>query len=287
MTRYGFRLHHLVIALCPLALACASNPAESDVETAASVRQAIDAAAIGVHRRPENVARNVYRHPVETLTFFGLDEDMTVLEALPGGLWYGEIIAPVVRERGQYIAASYDASLPDQPEYRARLQAMMEKRFAEEKQIFGDARIVKLAPPDSLDLGEPGSVDMVLTFRNTHGWVREGTAEEVFAAFYDVLRPGGVLGVVQHRAGPKSNPDPEAFIGYLAEDRVIALAEGAGFELEARSEINANPRDTADHPRGVWTLPPSLALGDEDREKYLAIGESDRMTLRFRKPSGS
>jgi predicted methyltransferase len=270
-----------ILIFLSLATAC-TTPA---VDSGAS--QAIADAAVASHRSPENIARNASRNPVETLVFFGLEEDMTVLEALPGGLWYGEIIAPVVRERGAYIAASYDASLPDQPEYRARQTAAIQERFAAEVDVFGGARIAKLSAPESVDLGEPGSVDMVLTFRNMHGWVRGGAADQVLAAFYEVLKPGGTLGIVQHRAGPETNPDPEAFIGYLDENRVIEMVEAAGFELEARSEINANPKDTADYPKGVWTLPPTLMLGDEDRDRYVAIGESDRMTLRFRKPADS
>lgn len=262
----------------------ADDPADSPELSAALDRAALAALVIGPQRSPAHIARNTARHPLATLEFFGLERDMTVLEALPGGLWYGEIIAPYVREEGQYIAASYDVTLPGRPDYQARLHEAMVARFAAEPETFGDAQIATLSPPQSVDLGPPGSVDMVLTFRNTHGWVRDGVEDEVLAAFYEVLKPGGVLGIVQHRAGPRS--DPEAFIGYLPEDRVIAAAEAAGFELEARSEINANPRDTADHPKGVWTLPPSLRLGEEDRERYEAIGESDRMTLRFRKPEG-
>jgi len=260
----------------------AEDPATSPELSKALDRAALAALVIGPQRSPEHIARNAARHPLATLEFFGLQRDMTVLEALPGGLWYGEIIAPYVREEGQYIAGSYDITLPDRPDYQVRLHEAMAARFESEPEIFGGARIAKLSPPDSVDLGPPRSVDRVLTFRNMHGWVRDGVADEVLDAFFAVLKPGGVLGVVQHRAGPRS--DPEKFIGYLPEDRVIAMAEAAGFELEARSEINANPRDTADHPGGVWTLPPSLRFGDEDREKYEAIGESDRMTLRFRKP---
>jgi predicted methyltransferase len=259
------------------------DSAASSPETVAALdRAALAALVIGPQRSPEHIARNAARHPLATLEFFGLERDMTVLEALPGGLWYGEIIAPYVREKGQYIAASYDVTLPDRPDYQLRLHEAMVERFESEPETFGGARIAKLSAPESVDLGPPRSVDMVLTFRNMHGWVRDGVEDEVLAAFYEVLKPGGVLGIVQHRAGPRS--DPEKFIGYLPEERVIAMAEAAGFELEARSEINANPRDTADYPGGVWTLPPSLRLGDEDRERYEAIGESDRMTLRFRKP---
>lgn len=258
------------------------NPAISPELSPALDRAALAALVIGPQRSPEHIARNAARHPLATLEFFGLERDMTVLEALPGGLWYAEIISPYVREEGQYIAASYDITLPDRPDYQIRLHEAMVARFESEPRTFGGARIAKLSPPDSVDLGPPGSVDLVLTFRNMHGWVRDGVEDEVLSAFYEVLKPGGVLGIVQHRAGPRS--DPEKFIGYLPEDRVIAMAEAAGFELEARSEINANPKDPADHPGGVWTLPPSLRLGDEDRERYEAIGESDRMTLRFRKP---
>lgn len=259
-----------------------ADPVTSPELSAALDRAALAALVIGPQRSPEHISRNTARHPLATLELFGLEPDMTVLEALPGGLWYAEIIAPYVREEGQYIAASYDVTLPDRPDYQIRLHDAMVERFAAEPETFGGARIAKLSPPGSVDLGSPGSVDLVLTFRNMHGWVRDGVEDEVLAAFYEVLKPGGVLGIVQHRAGPRS--DPEKFIGYLAEERVIAMAEAAGFELEARSEINANPRDTADHPGGVWTLPPTLRLGDEDRARYEAIGESDRMTLRFRKP---
>jgi predicted methyltransferase len=236
------------------------------------------------HRSEANVARDAFRHPAETLAFFGLEEDMTVIEALPGGLWYGEIVAPILRDRGQYVAAAYDISLPDSPEYQTRGYARMVERFEDEPEIFGTPKIVMLSAPDSINLGEPGSADMVLTFRNTHGWVRDDTAEPVYAAFFEVLKSRGILGVVQHRAGTETDTAPGTFTGYVAEDRVIELATAAGFILEARSEINANPKDKANYAKGVWTLPPTLTLKDQDRDQYLAIGESDRMTLRFRKP---
>lgn len=246
------------------------------------VADAIARAAVGSHRSEANIARNAYRHPVETLTFFGLEPDMTVMEILPGGLWYTEVIAPVVAEDGQYIAAAYDLSLPDQPAYVTRAQQALIDRFAERPDVYGDLELATLHPP-TIDLGDDERVDMVLTFRGTHGLVRRGAAERAYAAFFDVLKPGGVLGVVQHRAGPET--DPSKFSGYLPEEEVIRLAEDAGFVLEASSEINANPKDRANYEKGVWTLPPTLRNGDVDREKYLAIGESDRMTLRFRKPA--
>jgi predicted methyltransferase len=277
-------LHALLISTLTLsATGCAvlgsSDASGTDVET----RDAIVAAANGPHRSESNVARDAYRHPLETLSFFGLRKDMTVIEILPGALWYTEILAPVLADEGQYVAAWYDVDLPNQPEYRTRGYQSMVDRFEQEADVFGPARIAKFSPPDSVDLGERDSADMVLTFRSVHGWLREGSAEAAYAAFFEVLKPGGVLGVVQHRAGETT--DPTKFTGYVPQETVIALAEGAGFVLEASSEINANPRDTADYPGGVWTLPPTLREGDKDRERYLAIGESDRMTLRFRKPA--
>lgn len=272
----------------PAAASAASTTAESvaeSVDSAAAVAatsKAVAAASVAPFRSPENIARNADRHPVETLAFFGLEDDMTVIEVLPGGLWYTEILAPVLREKGKLIAASFDMEAPGIVDYQKKAHELLLGRIAKEPGVFGKVEVAKLSPPDGIDLGPPGSADMVVTFRSTHGWLNGGVADQVYAAFFEVLKPGGVLGVEQHRAGPKTNR--EAFTGYVPEETVIAIAEKAGFVLEARSEINANPKDTADHAAGVWTLPPSLRLGDRDREKYVAIGESDRMTLRFRKP---
>jgi predicted methyltransferase len=277
-------LHGLLISALPLiALACAGLAPGRSVEPDAADRDALVAATQGPHRSEKNVARDLYRHPVETLSFFGLQPDMTVIEILPGGLWYTEIIAPFVAEQGQYVAAWYDLDLPDQPAYRTRGYQTMLDRFEQEADVFGAAKIAKFSPPTSVDLGAPGSADMVLTFRSTHGWLREGSAQAAYAAFFRVLKPGGTLGVVQHRAGART--DSAKFTGYVPQETVIALAEEAGFVLEASSEINANPNDPADYPGGVWTLPPTLREGDVERARYLAIGESDRMTLRFRKPA--
>ena len=272
-----------LLAAALLAGGCTALGMGGHSGTDPATAEAIATASVSPHRSEKNIARNVYRHPVETLSFFGLREDMTVIEALPGGaLWYAEILAPVLLDKGQYIAADYDWTLPDQPEYRMRGHQSMVDRFAKEPDVFGPARFVKLSAPESIDLGDAGSVDMVLTFRSNHGWIRDGGIEAVYAAFFEVLKPGGVLGVVQHRAGEQT--DTSTFNGYVEQDRVIELATAAGFVFEAASEINANPKDTANYEGGVWTLPPSLRLGDVDRAKYLAIGESDRMTLRFRKP---
>ncbi len=284
------------------ALACSSPPAESKADASAAAAQVshaatasashaaavaatakeVAAAAIAPDRSPEHIARNVYRHPAETLAFFGLEDDMTVIEALPGELWYTEILAPVLRDKGKLIAAGFDMNAKGIVDYQRKAQELLVGRIANEPAIFGKVGIATLSPPDGIDLGAPGSADMVVTFRSTHGWLNGGVADQVYKAFFDVLKSGGVLGIEQHRAGPKTNR--EAFSGYVPEETVIAIAEKAGFVFEARSEINANPKDTADHSAGVWTLPPTLRLGDQDRDKYLAIGESDRMTLRFRKP---
>jgi predicted methyltransferase len=261
-----------------LSVSCANSGSETTSGDAVAESMA------GSHRSEANRSRDAYRHPAETLAFFEFEPDMTVIEVLPGGLWYTEILAPALREQGRYIAAAYDISLPDQPEYRTRGYKAMVDRFAKDAAIFGRPEVVKLSPPDSIALGRAGSVDLVVTFRSTHGWIRDGVAEDVYAAFFEVLKPGGVLGVVQHRAGPETDTQPETFNGYVPEDRLIEIATAAGFALEARSEINANAKDKANYPKGVWTLPPALTLKEQDRDTFLAIGESDRMTLRFRKP---
>ena len=275
----------LVSAMLAAAAFGCSSPQTQPADSAAAVAEtlkAVQVASVAPFRSPEHIARNVYRHPVETLAFFGLEDDMTVIEALPGELWYTEILAPVLREKGKLVVASFDISAPGIVDYQKQAHELLLGRIAKEPSVFGKVGVAKLSPPAGIDLGPPGSADRVLTFRSTHGWLNGGVADQIYKAFFDVLKPGGVLGIEQHRAGPKTNR--EAFSGYVPEETVIAIAEKAGFVLEARSEINANPKDSADHSGGVWTLPPSLRLGEQDREKYLAIGESDRMTLRFRKP---
>lgn len=263
--------------------------AASDLSVAARTEQAM----FGAHRSDANIARNRYRHPVGTLTFLGLEDGMTVMEIWPGAGWYTEVLAPVMRHHGQYIVAGYDVDVPDQPEYRYRLQMDLLDKFSSAPEIYDQVAVASFSPPQSASLGDAESVDMVLTFRNTHGWMGSGIADTVFAEFARVIKPGGILGVVQHRAASGSDPKITGENGYLSEESVVALARAAGLYLEARSEVNANPRDTRDHESGVWTLPPSLSLcrdveGEDEmaacRDKYQAIGESDRMTLRFRKP---
>ncbi|MDR2878057.1 MAG: methyltransferase [Chromatiales bacterium] len=237
----------------------------------------------GDHRSAENKARDVYRHPLETLQWFGLRDDMTVVEISPGNGWYTEIIAPFVKDSGKYYAAGFDPN-SSVDFLRKGAQRFNEKLKASPK-LYGEVTTTVLAPPDQMDIAPAGSADLVLTFRNVHNWLAAGTAADVFTAMYRALKPGGTLGVVEHRAAAEKPLDPKAASGYVAEEQVMALAKEAGFEFVDRSEINANPADTKDYAEGVWTLPPTLRLGDKDREHYLAIGESDRMTLKFVKPN--
>ncbi|MBC7173432.1 MAG: class I SAM-dependent methyltransferase, partial [Polyangiaceae bacterium] len=236
----------------------------------AAVQAALRAAVDGPARTEEDRARDIYRHPAETLAFFGVAPGMDVIELAPGGGWYTRILAPLLRGNGTLAVA-----LPD-----GRYGDMFRQLQSDDPALYGDVRVARLQPPDGIELGEPESADVVLTFRNTHGWAEAGAERAVYDAVFRVLRPGGTFGVVQHRDAEGAELD--AASGYLPEAYVIRVAEQAGFELVDRSEINANPRDTRDHEHGVWSLPPVLRGGDVDRERFLAIGESDRMTLRFR-----
>jgi predicted methyltransferase len=242
----------------------------------------------GYWRTPENKARDAFRHPLETLLFFGIKPSMTIVEVNPGsGAWWTEILAPLLwQNSGTYVAGITDpakATSDRAREYFTADNAKFREHLAKSPGQFGGVKFVEVDPADPV-YGVPGSADAVLTFRNLHGWMRNGQADEQMAAFFAVLKPGGVLGVEQHRANADVAVDQ--IQGYVSEAQVIALAEAAGFVLEERSEINANPKDTKDHPNGVWTLPPSLDVPEgEDKAKYEAIGESDRMTLRFRKPA--
>jgi predicted methyltransferase len=250
----------------------------------ADTRAALERAAAGSHRSDANRARDVYRHPVETLLFFGIRPDMTVVELSPGGGgWYTEILAPFLRENGKLYAASYDPESTSEY-YRKNAKAYTDK-LAAAPDVYDRVEVTVLAPPDKLDVAPPGSADLVVTFRNVHNWMSSGQAENVFRAAFDALKPGGTFGVTEHRADADAPADPKAESGYVREDYVIGLARKAGFELAEKSEINANPADTKDHPEGVWSLPPALRGGDVDRDKYMKIGESDRMTLKFTKPA--
>jgi len=285
----GTTLANTIVLVAAIAAGCsAATPRDGGPGAAAPVTDAatfaaLDAAIAGDHRSTSSRARDAYRHPRETLAFFGLRSDMTVMEIWPGaGGWYTEILAPVLRDRGRLIAASWDPDMDNKfvqdglAAYRAKLDARPD--------VYDKVEVVALHHPTKMEPVPPGSVDMVLTFRNIHNWMPRDAAVPMLEAMFAVLRPGGILGVVEHRANADAPQDPKARSGYVREDYAIALVEGVGFELLERSEANANPSDTKDYERGVWTLPPTLRLGDADRDRYLSIGESDRFTLKFRKP---
>lgn len=217
-------------------------------------------------RTPRYAARDKWRHPYEVLRFFGLKDSMTVVEIWPGRRgWWMEILIPYLRNSGRYIAVQ---------------NRNPKKRFHAKPGI----EMVVSNFTSVVDLGPPGSADMVLTFRNLHNWMKRGVVDNAFAAFLKVLKPGGVLGMVDHRSHTGAPQDPLAKNGYVREDYAIALAEKAGFKFVGKSEVNANPLDSTDHPAGVWTLAPSFRLKDKDRARYAAIGESDRFVLKFVKP---
>lgn len=256
-----------------LLAACAGTPSAPG--------PSLDDAISAAHRTPAYVERDKYRHPKQTLEFFGVKPDQTVVEIWPSRGWYTEILAPYLRDRGQYYAAGFAISNPDIPEYQRKITADFAAKMAEHPELYHAVTVAELGAPDRWTACPPGTADLVLTFRNVHNWVEGGFDAQMFKAFHAALKPGGTLGVVEHRAKPGTSLEQMKKSGYMTEAYVIEAAEKAGFKLVEKSEINANPKDTADHPEGVWTLPPSFALKDKDREKYLAIGESDRMTLRF------
>ena len=275
----------LLLGAMLLALTACSGPqtrADSAADVDAGHAARLDAAIAGAWRSPENRARDAARRPAETLRFFGVRPGQTVIEITPGsGAWYAEILAPYLNESGQYIAAIVGPAAAAEGRARDYQQAQrdgLQARFDAAPAQFGRARMVAYDPA-APRFGPANSADVVLTFRNVHNWRMSGQAEAMFKGFYDVLRPGGVLGVVEHRARGDV-PDGDRS-GYVGQSQVIALAQAAGFRVDGSSEINANPRDTRDHPNGVWTLPPTNRHEPQDAARYAQIGESDRMTLRF------
>ena len=238
----------------------------------------LQAAVNSSYRTVENANRDKYRHPLETLNFFGLKPGMTVVEITPGAGWYTEILAPYLATSGQYIGAFPTVGEnAGQNETTAKVIAWLKSHH----EFDGHATVVDFKPPEKVEIAPEGTADMVVTFRNVHNWIQGGKENAAFASFYKALKVGGILGVEEHRSNPKSKRDEGAKSGYVLEKDVIALAKAAGFKFVGKSEVNANKKDTKDYPEGVWTLPPTLRLKDQDREKYLAIGESDRMTLKF------
>lgn len=225
--------------------------------------------------------RDQFRNPLETLSFFGIRPDMTVVELSPGGGWYTEILGPYLKDEGQLIAAHWNLDGENVPDFYRRIRAQYEERIADMDR-FGDIRIISFDPPSLVDLGGPGTADLVLSFRNVHGWKRAGTFRDVARAAHAVLKPGGVFGIVGHRLPEDREQDPEARSGYVHQSWVVGVLESEGFRLVEAAEINANPADNADHPNGVWTLLPGLRVPEgEDVEHFRAIGESDRFTLKF------
>ena len=230
------------------------------------------------HRSAGNVARDSFRHPLETLVFFGIKENSTVVEILPGsGGYYMEILAPCLKSRGSYIAANRDETAA--PQYLADHQRLL-ARLKTEPALYEKVVVTKFNA-DKHEIASAGSADFVLTFRNLHNWVERSEIDGALRAFHRALKPGGVLGVVDHRGRTDMSQEAQMKSGYVRQDFAVALIEKAGFKLAGASEVNANPKDTKDYPEGVWTLPPSYRLKDKDRAKYQAIGESDRFTVKF------
>jgi predicted methyltransferase len=299
------RLRDFVRTCAPLAatalLACggsAATTAEPEApapEAAAPVAAAPDTAAtearlreiLAMPHRPEaERVRDVHRHPVETLTFFGIQPHHTVVELSPGGGWYTNLLGPLLVEKGKLIAVTSDPN--GKPGYSRDNAVKLRETIAANKQLFGTTEATVMAlldTPPRIELGPDGSADAVLTFRNVHNWAKAEKLDAVLAASFKVLKPGGVLGVVDHRAKADAPLAAAMEAGYLPEAWVIERVTAAGFVLEGKSEVNANPRDSKDHPHGVWSLPPTLQGKDKDMEKFVAIGESDRMTLKFIKPA--
>lgn len=267
------RVSQFAFGLIPLLMAPAIIAAVSPTATSA-----IRAAVADPHRSPANRNRDRYRHPVETLSFFGVRPGQTLVEFQPSGGWYMEILAPMLSGRGHYVGLV----MRDK-----KSQDALAKLIASGGQQFSEATIATLDPATGSSSVRDGSADVVLTFRNVHNLIMSGgnTASGSFKAFYRMLKPGGELGVVDHLLPETMNSAQEMKSGYLKRSTVVRLARQAGFRLVGESRVNANPKDTHDWPKGVWTLPPSLQMGDANRAKYLAIGESDRMTLIFVKPT--
>lgn len=268
---------HVFAAMVGLGMAGAVMASSPSADT-------LKAAIASDKRTPAYVQRDAARHPYETLSFFGIKPTMTVVELSPGGGWYTEIIAPYLKDKGHYIAAAYSETSPT--EYRRGYTENFKKKLAADPARFGKVQLAVFEPPNDLSYAQPGSADLVLTFRNLHNWLSYGdeNMRRVFQSVYATLKPGGVFGVVEHRLPETMPQDATASSGYMHESYVIDMAKSVGFELAETSEINANPKDTADHPNGVWALPPTYRNKDQDRDRYEAIGESDRMTLKFVKP---
>jgi predicted methyltransferase len=267
-----------LLSAIAMAVPVSGSFAQSASHAAHATHAALAAAIADPRRKEANRARDRYRHPLETLSFFGVRPDQTIVEIWPSGGWYAEILAPLLRDNGVY----YGATQPP-----GKYREATEKLVAGDPARFDKVRLTILEPGKPSAIAPAGSADVILTFRNIHNLMMAGdaAAATAFADFYKALKPGGILGIVDHRLPEDRDSALEKTSGYIKRSTVLRLAEAAGFKLAGESEVNANPKDSADWPKGVWTLPPTLGQGETDRAKYLAIGESDRMTLKFVKPS--
>lgn len=265
------------------ATSLAQQPSVPTPQMGPEHQQALRKAIAAPTRSITNVVRDAHRNPEHTLAFFRVEPQHTVVEIWPGAGWYTEILAPYLKEEGQLIAAHFDPD--DGSDYQRRSLDDFRKKLDDPRGIYEKVTLSVLDFDPNTPITEPGTADRVLTFRNVHNWLAAGMDETrlAFRKFHQALKPGGMLGVVEHRALPGTELDQMIETGYVTQQLVTELAEEAGFELVGSTPINENPQDTKDHPEGVWTLPPTLKLGDENRTTYLAIGESDRMTLLFRK----
>jgi predicted methyltransferase len=266
----------ILAAIFALALGVCAPVAAADL----TLKSAVDNPA----RSAKFVARDQARHPLEELTFFGVTPQSSVVEIWPGGGYWTEILAPFLHDHGGYYVALQGKGGSGAADAEAdKLNALFHAKVEADKTTYG-----KLTPTvfgvGEAEIAPPGSADLVLSFRNLHNWLEDGFAPEAFATFYRALKPGGVLGLEDHRGQRDIPQDPKAEDGYVRQDYAVALAEKAGFEFAGSSEIDANLKDTANWPKGVWTLPPTFRLGDQDRAKYEAIGEADNFVLKFRKP---
>lgn len=264
-----------LITLLAVALTMSASIVQAD-------HHALEMAINGEHRKASSV-RDKFRNPKETLQFLGVEANHKVLEISPGGSgWYTEILGPYLNAKGQLVLGHFDKN--SESSYFKRNYKKLVDKLEASPELYGNVKLGVFQAPGVYDIPEMGTYDRVLTFRNVHNWTRNGDEEmnKIFTLFFDALKSGGKLGVIEHRL-PEDREGNGAG-GYVKESYVIKLAEAAGFKFEGSSEVNANPKDTADYEKGVWTLPPNLREGDKDREKYLAIGESDRMTLLFVKP---
>ncbi|MBL4606986.1 MAG: class I SAM-dependent methyltransferase [Pseudomonadales bacterium] len=233
-------------------------------------------------RSPEHTLRDAYRHPLDTLVFFGIKPSMTVVEIWPGTGWYTEILAPYLKKEGTFYAAHFPEKT--KVKFFSIYREKFKKKLAAQPALYEQTTLTEFSSNALSEIAPSNSADMALTFRNVHNWLSSGSEKLAFSSFYNALKPGGILGVVEHRAKPNTSTEDMKVSGYVTEEYVIQLAKSAGFRLLEKSDINANPKDSADHPKGVWTLPPTLRLEEKNKDTYLAIGESDRMTLKFIKP---